>query len=273
MDQNITEAYVYINGVKIFYRQAGLGPLMFLLHPSPRNSKMMLPLMQELASHFTVIAPDTPGYGFSDRLPNTVQTVYDYIPFFHNFFLSFDHSFLLYGNATGAQLAIAYTIKHPIQVKHLFTDNAVIFTEDETADMIENYFPVIPGIDSNTFIKNMVKQSCLFFPWYKHEATCRIGYDLPPEAIIDDIVNDYLLAGTGYGTAYQAAMLHERPEYLLQIAAPATFFQWQASPVLNYMRRITQANVPSNICIESTPVNMSQRYKIMKDIMIRNCGL
>lgn len=273
MEQNISERYKTILGLHIFYRYAGNGPVLFLLHPSPRSSKMLIPLMKVLASHYTVIAPDTPGYGCSDPLPSAAQTVYDYLPLLHAFFSSFHNRFFLYGNATGAQMAIAYTLAHPNQVTHLFTDNAVLFTENEIAEMNENYFPEIPASDAALFIKNMVIQSCLFFPWYKKEEAFRISSGLPPEALINDIVNDYLLAGSGYATAYKAAMLHEKPEYIVELIKPATFFQWEASPVIRYMKRITAENVPSNIKIVATPADVKQRYTFMRDYMLLVCGL
>ena len=57
-----------IDGVKIFYREAGPGnaPVVLLLHGFPTSSHMFRNLIPELADRYHVIAPDYPGYGQSD---------------------------------------------------------------------------------------------------------------------------------------------------------------------------------------------------------------
>jgi len=60
-----------IDGLKIFYREAGpkQGPSVVLLHGFPSSSHMFRELMPLLADKYHVIAPDYPGYGYSDAPP------------------------------------------------------------------------------------------------------------------------------------------------------------------------------------------------------------
>jgi len=57
-----------VNGLKIFYRQAGHpgAPKLLLLHGYPSASHMFRDLIPQLADRFHVIAPDLPGFGQSD---------------------------------------------------------------------------------------------------------------------------------------------------------------------------------------------------------------
>jgi len=57
-----------VNGFKIFYREAGdpQKPAVLLLHGFPTSSHMFRNLVPQLADDFHVIAPDLPGFGFSD---------------------------------------------------------------------------------------------------------------------------------------------------------------------------------------------------------------
>ena len=57
-----------VDGVKIFYREAGPkeGPTLLLLHGFPTSSHMFRNLIPYLADGYHVIAPDYPGYGQSD---------------------------------------------------------------------------------------------------------------------------------------------------------------------------------------------------------------
>jgi len=57
-----------VDGLKIFYREAGGAdsPVVLLLHGFPTSSHMFRNLIPALADRFHVIAPDLPGFGFSD---------------------------------------------------------------------------------------------------------------------------------------------------------------------------------------------------------------
>src|SRR5262249_16593054 len=59
---------INIQGNNIFYREAGptTAPHILLLHGFPTSSHMFRNLIPQLADHYHVIAPDLPGFGFSD---------------------------------------------------------------------------------------------------------------------------------------------------------------------------------------------------------------
>ena len=48
---------------RVHYRRAGTGPLLLMVHQSPRSSGEYEELMGDWGAHFTCIAPDTPGFG------------------------------------------------------------------------------------------------------------------------------------------------------------------------------------------------------------------
>jgi pimeloyl-ACP methyl ester carboxylesterase len=64
----ITYQRAEVEGVKIFYREAGpkTAPHLLLLHGFPTSSHMFRNLIPALADRYHVIAPDLPGFGFSD---------------------------------------------------------------------------------------------------------------------------------------------------------------------------------------------------------------
>ena len=59
---------ILLDGLTIFYRTAGLAtkPTILLLHGYPTSSFMFRELIPILAERYHVIAPDLPGFGFSD---------------------------------------------------------------------------------------------------------------------------------------------------------------------------------------------------------------
>ncbi|MBE9463273.1 alpha/beta fold hydrolase [Dyadobacter subterraneus] len=61
--------FIKINGVDIFYREAGPAdaPVLVLLHGYPSSSHMFRNLISNLSDKFRLIAPDYPGYGRSEQ--------------------------------------------------------------------------------------------------------------------------------------------------------------------------------------------------------------
>lgn len=58
---------VSLHGHDVFYRRAGEGPVVMLVHGMAGSSATWKPVIDELADNFTVIAPDLPGHGRSDK--------------------------------------------------------------------------------------------------------------------------------------------------------------------------------------------------------------
>src|SRR6266699_5889715 len=59
---------VEADGVRVFYRAAGdaAAPVLLLLHGFPASSFMFRDLIPRLANDYRVIAPDLPGFGFTE---------------------------------------------------------------------------------------------------------------------------------------------------------------------------------------------------------------
>ncbi len=67
------------DGVTVFYREAGPkdGPVLLLLHGFPASSFQYRELMLLLADRYRVIAPDFPGFGFTE-VPDSRSYVYTF---------------------------------------------------------------------------------------------------------------------------------------------------------------------------------------------------
>ena len=63
-----THHYVEADGVRVFYREAGPAnaPVLLLLHGFPASSFQYRELIPRLADHYRIIAPDLPGFGFTE---------------------------------------------------------------------------------------------------------------------------------------------------------------------------------------------------------------
>src|SRR5213592_3770298 len=57
-----------VDGLNVFYREAGApdAPAILLMHGFPTSSHMFRDLIPLLATKYRVIAPDMPGFGFTE---------------------------------------------------------------------------------------------------------------------------------------------------------------------------------------------------------------
>ena len=123
-----------IDGVKVFYREAGPadGPVVLLLHGFPTSSHMFRNLIPLLADRYRVIAPDYPGYGHSDAPDHT------------KFTYSFSHyadivdtlvqrlgatRYAMYVMDYGAPVGYRLALKHPERVSGLIVQNGNAYVE------------------------------------------------------------------------------------------------------------------------------------------------
>ncbi len=62
-----TTRWTKVHGHDVAYRQAGSGPVLVMIHGIAGSSGTWVPVMPQLAEHFTVIAPDLLGHGESAK--------------------------------------------------------------------------------------------------------------------------------------------------------------------------------------------------------------
>jgi pimeloyl-ACP methyl ester carboxylesterase len=118
----------------MFYRAAGdpSAPVLLLLHGFPTSSFMFRELIPRLADRFRVIAPDLPGFGFTevpekrkytysfDALARTLEAFTDALGLNRYAIYVFD-----YGAPTGLRLAMA----HPERVSAIVSQNGNAYEE------------------------------------------------------------------------------------------------------------------------------------------------
>ena len=126
--------YATIEGNNVFYREAGskIAPTILLLHGFPTSSHMFRDLIPALADSYHVVAPDLPGFGFSDA-PNRRKFRY-----------TFDHlakvidgftrtigleRFAIYIFDYGAPVGLRLAMAHPEQIIAVISQNGNAYEE------------------------------------------------------------------------------------------------------------------------------------------------
>ncbi|WP_293304006.1 alpha/beta fold hydrolase [Pedobacter sp. UBA5917] len=132
--QSIHYRKITANGQSIFYREAGPAgaPTILLLHGYPTSSHMFRELIPILMEKYHVIAPDLPGFGYSDapdrtkfaytfdNLAKTMQSFIDGLALKRFAIYVFD-----YGAPTGFRLALA----NPEKITGIITQNGNAYVE------------------------------------------------------------------------------------------------------------------------------------------------
>ncbi|WP_083598109.1 MULTISPECIES: alpha/beta fold hydrolase [unclassified Flavobacterium] len=157
-----------VDGLNIFYREAGPkdAPVVLLLHGYPTSSHMYRNLIPILSKKYRVIAPDLPGFGYSDapdhtqfaytfdNLAKTMQGFIDQLGLKRFAIYVFD-----YGAPTGFRLALA----NPEKITGIISQNGNAYEEGLSSEWnpIQKYWkePTQANRDAlNIFVSKEVTQ-------------------------------------------------------------------------------------------------------------------
>jgi pimeloyl-ACP methyl ester carboxylesterase len=155
--------YATVDGHKIFYREAGsrTAPTILLLHGFPTSSHMFRNLIPALNDHYHVVAPDLPGFGFSDA-PERKQFPY-----------TFDHlakvianftdaiglkTFAIYVFDYGAPVGFRLALARPERIAAIISQNGNAYEEglSEGWNPIQKYWKQ-PTPENRTALRELLK--------------------------------------------------------------------------------------------------------------------
>ncbi len=269
---------VTIDNKNIHFYILGAGPALVMFHPSPHSGELLLPLAKELALDYTVICVDTPGYGKSDALPNKPIDLTNYTAVFHAFFnkLNIEQP-VLYGSATGAQIAIRYALDYPNEVSHIFLDNAAHFNDALRARILKHYFPDLTPELSGSHIRKVweiTNKMFQYFPWCFNEEEYALHRPQLPKEALHGIALDFFKAGKDYYVAYETAFKHEKAEYVQELKVPTTIFRWKGSIIKPYIDDLLSFKFPS--CVETVSIpesHVERNLEMIKQLRNKTKGL
>ncbi|WP_073080437.1 alpha/beta fold hydrolase [Chitinophaga jiangningensis] len=142
---------INIDGISIFYREAGdpSKPTILLLHGFPSSSHNFRTLIPLLKEDYHILAPDYPGFGFSD-----MPALADFEYTFENYSLYIEKFLALKGVKKtsmylfdyGAPVGMRIIQRNPAILEHLIVQNGNIYAEG-LSDILKNYRK---NIDENT---------------------------------------------------------------------------------------------------------------------------
>jgi pimeloyl-ACP methyl ester carboxylesterase len=161
------------NGLNIFYREAGPkdAPVVLLLHGYAASSFMFRNLIPALSEKYHVIAPDLPGFGYSDapsqdqfeytfeNLTKTMQSFIDELALKRFAVYVFD-----YGAPVGFRLMLA----NPEKITGIISQNGNAYEEGLSAgwNPIQKYWKD-PSAENRSALKDFVTLKSTKFQYYE----------------------------------------------------------------------------------------------------------
>jgi pimeloyl-ACP methyl ester carboxylesterase len=152
-----------VEGLNVFYREAGdtKAPTVLLLHGFPTSSHMYRELIPALADRYHIVAPDLPGFGYSDA------------PARDAFAYTFDHltevidrftevtgldRYAIYVFDYGAPVGFRLALRHPERVTAVISQNGNAYLEglSEGWNPIQAYWKH-PSMENRAALRALLK--------------------------------------------------------------------------------------------------------------------
>jgi len=159
----ITYQHVSVDGHKVFYREAGskTAPTILLLHGFPTSSHMFRNLIPALGDRYHVVAPDLPGFGFSDapdrnRFRYTFEHLAEVIASFTDAIGL--KSFAIYVFDYGAPVGFRLALARPERITAIISQNGNAYEEglSEGWNPIQRYWKE-PTPENRTALRELLK--------------------------------------------------------------------------------------------------------------------
>lgn len=221
----ITRHFVDVGPRRVHYRRAGAGPAVLLVHQSPRSSAEYAALIAEWAADFTVIAPDTPGFGQSDPLPGLDRPeVEDYADALVDFLGAIGLDQVGgYGFHSGAIILVTTARRHPQRFTAIAGNGYAVWTPGEREIFGDRYTPPFvpqPYGEHLAWAWNRILEQSWFFPWYAVGPETRLSVAHDDPRLVQETVLDLLHAGDAYRLGYSAVLRAPRDVPPADFAGP-----------------------------------------------------
>lgn len=212
----ITRHFVRVGGRYVHYRRAGSGAPLLMAHRSPRSSLELQSQMERWSTHFTCIAPDTPGFGQSDPLPGEPD-IADYADAIVAFLDALGiERIAAYGVHSGGMILINALHRHADRFSTVASIGYALVTQEEAPSFQGPYLPPLkpsPYGEHLTWLWNRVLEQSWFYPWFDAASGLRLPFAHDDVNPVDTWVRDLLEAGDNYRIGYAAILRapHEMP--------------------------------------------------------------
>jgi len=253
---SVHKGFVDVPHGQVHFRYGGSGPVVVMLHDSPRSSVLHVPNIEWLGEHFTVIALDTPGYGVSSPLLTDFPAIGDFSAALAATLdaLGIERC-AIYGFHSGAKIALQFAVDHPGRAALTILDGLSLPAAAPGEDFLGRYLlPFEPVSDGSHLARQWARilDFHRYFPWFERTAATRVPLPLPDDGLLHEYATDVFMAGAHWTSAYGAALRY--------LAAPVigslrsrTVFMGREDDVLHGFLDLLPDPLPDGCRIERVP--------------------
>jgi pimeloyl-ACP methyl ester carboxylesterase len=244
-DTRIRRRFADVSHGQVHYREAGQGEPVLFLHASPGSSKQLAGMITDFAEKYHVIAPDTPGNGDSDPLPNDLPEIPDLAAAILEFMDAVGLERVgVYGSHTGACIAAELSILAPGRITGIIPDGVLTLTDEKLQDYLASYaHPFEADHDGSYLLKTFMfcRDQYVFFPWYERSAEAQRKGGLGTARDLKDWVVEVLKASETYHLNYRAAFRWQAAERLSRVKSPVLLAASESDPILGSTQSVAEA--------------------------------
>lgn len=233
-----------VDGLKIFYREAGPkdAPTIVLLHGFPSSSHMFRNLIPALSDKYHVVAPDYPGFGYSDA-PPAEQYAYT----FDHLANTVDHfldqkgitRYSIYIQDYGSPVGFRLATRHPERIQAIITQNGNAYDEGLAPFWAEFLYPYWkdPNPTNEAKVRGLLTIDTTKF---QYTEGVRNPENISPDAYtfdqasLDRPGNDKIQLGLFYDYRNNPPLYASWHEYLRKSKPPVLVVWGKNDPIFSY---------------------------------------
>ena len=198
--------------------------------------------MRAWGSHFTCIAPDSPGFGQSERLPGEPD-----IDDFADANIALLDALELgkvaaYGFHSGGIILVTALKRHAERFTRLAVGGYAIWTPEEMAIFGESYLPpFLPSAygEHLTWLWNRILEQSWVFPWFDVRDAARLPNPHDDPKKVHAVVMEMLDAGDAYRAGYGAVLRASRDIPALgAVTPPVLITAYDGDPLQAHIDRL-----------------------------------
>lgn len=249
----VQKGFVDVPHGQVHFRYGGRGPVVVILHDSPRSSVPHVSDIEWLGENFTVIALDTPGHGNSSPLPQPTPEIADFADALATTLTALGiERCALYGVRTGAQIALQFAITHPDRASPTILDGLPLPRRPASTQYVQRHLqPIEPEADGAHLVRlwSRVLDVHRYDPWFEKFASTRIACALPDDLDLHEYATDLMMSGPHGSAASGAALRHDSQPTISRLRSSTVFLCREDDLACGYLEALPQP-LPSGCRIE-----------------------
>lgn len=256
----VLKGFVDVPHGQVHFRYGGRGPVVVMLHDSPRSSLQHVPSIEWLGEHFTVLALDTPGCGNSTPLPLADPGIPDFAAALATTLDALGvERCALYGCHTSATIALRFAADHPGRAILTILDGLALPGERVTPEFLERAFPEFEPVADGSHLAGLwahVLDSHRYDPWFDRRSTSRLARGLPDDLELHEQAVDLLMAGRHWPSGQRAALGHPATEDLPRLRSRTVILTREGDAVHGSLEELARVRPPA-CSVEHIPSPLS----------------